>query len=167
MAVCRKRSTTRVPAALSISYLIGSPPIGTSMMTFTSRGGLLPIAMASMRMKTCFALVPIYRVSRIRETDPRSPVRASAGDAAGVVHAPSRALSAGVSCVARARGELSRFVLHARACYRGHAPADPPLRLRCGDPVLRHSRGAARTRAHGDVRGGRRAAAAAARRWRE
>src|SRR5262245_1801708 len=50
MAVCRKRSTTKVPAALSISYLIGSPPIGTSMMTLTSSGGLWPIAMASRRM---------------------------------------------------------------------------------------------------------------------
>src|SRR5215207_8414658 len=50
MAVYRKRSTTSVPAALSISYLIGSPPIGTSMTTFTSCGGFLPIGMASMRM---------------------------------------------------------------------------------------------------------------------
>src|SRR6476620_3613100 len=50
MGVCRKRSTTSVPAALSISYLIGSPPIGTSTMTFTSSGGLMPMAMASMRM---------------------------------------------------------------------------------------------------------------------
>src|SRR5215510_6776674 len=50
MAVCRKRSTTKVPAALSISYLIGSPPIGASMMTLTSSGGLWPIAMASRRM---------------------------------------------------------------------------------------------------------------------
>ena len=32
----RKQSTTRVPAFLSISYLIGSPPIGTSMITLTS-----------------------------------------------------------------------------------------------------------------------------------
>jgi hypothetical protein len=39
-----------VPAALSISYLIGSPPIGTSTMTFTSCGGFVPIGMASMRM---------------------------------------------------------------------------------------------------------------------
>src|SRR6478735_5303471 len=50
MGVCRKRSTTSVPAALSISYLIGSPPIGTSMMTLTSSGGLKPILMASRRM---------------------------------------------------------------------------------------------------------------------
>src|SRR5580765_2742791 len=51
MEVCRKRSTKRVPASLSISYLIGSPPTGTSMMTLTSCGGFLPIEMASMRME--------------------------------------------------------------------------------------------------------------------
>src|SRR6516165_6645374 len=45
-----KRSTTSVPASLSISYLIGSPPTGTSMMTLTSRGGSIPIETASMRM---------------------------------------------------------------------------------------------------------------------
>src|SRR5450755_2839895 len=50
MAVWRNRSTTSVPASLSISYLIGSPPTGTSMMTLTSRGGSIPIEMASMRM---------------------------------------------------------------------------------------------------------------------
>src|SRR5215216_7676207 len=51
MAVYRNLSTTRVPASLSISYLIGSPPTGTSMMTLTSCGGFLPIEMASMRME--------------------------------------------------------------------------------------------------------------------
>jgi hypothetical protein len=30
--------------------LMGSPPTGTSMMTFTSRGGSIPIEMASIRM---------------------------------------------------------------------------------------------------------------------
>src|SRR3954463_2424182 len=50
MAVYRNRSTTSVPASLSISYLIGSPPTGTSMITLTSCGGLLPVEMASMRM---------------------------------------------------------------------------------------------------------------------
>jgi hypothetical protein len=39
-----------VPAALSISYLIGSPPTGTSMMTLISWGGFLPMEMASTRM---------------------------------------------------------------------------------------------------------------------
>src|SRR5215471_20393058 len=47
MAVCRKRSTTSVPARLSISYLIGSPPIGTSTITLTSSGGWWPMEMAS------------------------------------------------------------------------------------------------------------------------
>src|ERR1043165_7517961 len=50
MEVCRKRSTNNVPTSLSISYLIGSPPTGTSMMTLTSSGGLLPMGIASMRM---------------------------------------------------------------------------------------------------------------------
>ncbi len=36
-----------VPASLSISYLIGSPPIGTSTTTLMSSGGFLPMAMAS------------------------------------------------------------------------------------------------------------------------
>src|SRR4029079_1082431 len=49
MAVWRKRSTTSVPAALSISYLIGSPPIGTSITTLTSSAGGTPSAMASGR----------------------------------------------------------------------------------------------------------------------
>jgi len=31
--------------------LMGSPPIGTSTMTFTSSGGLFPILIASIRMK--------------------------------------------------------------------------------------------------------------------
>jgi hypothetical protein len=38
-----KRSTTNIPAFLSISYFMGSPPIGTSMIAFTSSGGSLPI----------------------------------------------------------------------------------------------------------------------------
>jgi len=37
---------------------MGSPPIGTSMMTFTSCGGFLPIAMASMRMKDLLCRKP-------------------------------------------------------------------------------------------------------------
>src|SRR5687767_14957315 len=50
MAVYRNRSTIRAPEALSISYLIGSPPTGTSTMTFTSFGGSRPIATASRRI---------------------------------------------------------------------------------------------------------------------
>jgi len=107
IGVCRKRSTTSVPAALSISYLIGSPPIGTSMMTFTSSGGFWPILMASMRMRPCFAFDPIYRVSSFGETDPRSSRRTHTGGAAPMVHAPGRALSARIPGIARARRELS------------------------------------------------------------
>src|SRR5919199_286602 len=54
MDVYRKRSTTSVPAALSISYLMGSPPIGTSMTTLTSWGGFRPTGMASRRMSGSF-----------------------------------------------------------------------------------------------------------------
>src|SRR5262245_20440714 len=39
-----------VPAALSISYLTGSPPTGTSTITLTSWGGLWPIGTASTRI---------------------------------------------------------------------------------------------------------------------
>src|SRR5215471_4435528 len=70
MAVCRKRSTTNVPAALSISYLIGSPPIGTSMMTLTSSGGLWPIAMASRRI----LLSKLRLVWRFRRPDHSWPL---------------------------------------------------------------------------------------------
>src|SRR5580692_9354878 len=50
MDVYKKRSTTSAPDALSISYLIGSPPTGTSTTTFTSRGVSRPIEMASRRI---------------------------------------------------------------------------------------------------------------------
>src|SRR3569833_791759 len=50
MAVYRKRSTTSAPEALSSSYLMGSPPIGTSMMTLTSWGTFFPIGISSIRM---------------------------------------------------------------------------------------------------------------------
>src|SRR5271157_3210931 len=46
MGVYRKRSTTSAPLSLSISYLIGSPPIGTSITTLTSSGAFLPIRTA-------------------------------------------------------------------------------------------------------------------------
>ena len=36
------------------------------------------------------------------------------------------------------RRQRPRSLLHAEACRRGDAAADPALRLRCGDPVLRH-----------------------------
>ena len=50
---------------------------------------------------------------------------------------------------------LPRPLLHAGACRRGDAAADPPLRLRCGDPVLRHPGGARRARPDGPLRRGR------------
>src|SRR5208337_714980 len=43
--------TTSVPEALSNSYLIGSPPSGTSVTTLTSSGGFVPIFIASRRIK--------------------------------------------------------------------------------------------------------------------
>src|SRR3954470_20980649 len=39
-----------MPAALSNSYLMGSPPIGTSISTLTSCGGFAPTLMESNRM---------------------------------------------------------------------------------------------------------------------
>ena len=99
-----------------------------------------------------------------RETCSRRPGAPSAGDAAGVVHAPGRTLSAGVSRTARQGRRLPRPVLHARMGDRSDLAADPALRLRCRDPVLRHSGRAARARPHSDVRSGRRTAARAARR---
>src|SRR3546814_10716695 len=44
------RSTNSAPLALSNSYLTGSPPIGTSMMTLRLSGGLSPMGMRSMFM---------------------------------------------------------------------------------------------------------------------
>src|SRR4051812_1366574 len=51
MAVYRKRSTMSAPDSLSISYLIGSPPTGTSTITFTSFGGSLPMDTDSRRIQ--------------------------------------------------------------------------------------------------------------------
>src|SRR3546814_3267826 len=42
------RSTQRAPDFLSNSYLTGSPPTGTSMMTLTLSGGLSPMGIRSM-----------------------------------------------------------------------------------------------------------------------
>ena len=56
MEVYKKRSTKSAPDFLSISYLMGSPPTGTSIMTFTSSGGLVPIGIASR-----FNLVPLLK----------------------------------------------------------------------------------------------------------
>src|SRR5690606_41510210 len=48
------RSTNSAPLALSNSYLTGSPPVGTSMMTFRLSGGLSPTGMCSICMDARF-----------------------------------------------------------------------------------------------------------------
>ena len=64
--------------------------------------------------------------------------------AADLADAPGRALSAGISGAAgRKPASFLELCLDAGACGRGHAAADPALRLRCGDPVLRYPGGAA------------------------
>ena len=60
----------------------------------------------------------------------------------------------------RAQGrQLPRALLHARARRRGDAAADPPLRLRRGDPLRRHPAGAAGARRRPRLRRGRGSAA--------
>src|ERR1700744_6339184 len=51
MAVCRNRSTTIAPDALSSSYFTGVPPTGISMIACRSEGGFRPalILVTSMR----------------------------------------------------------------------------------------------------------------------
>ena len=59
--------------------------------------------------------------------------------AAGLADAAGRPLSAGISRAAGKGRRLSRSHLHAGARGRGDAAADPPVRLRCRDPVLGYS----------------------------
>ena len=81
------------------------------------------------------------RSTRTTSDMPHLPAGSGRRDAArpsDLADAPGRTLSAGVS---RAPGEgrqLPRPLLQSGAGRRGHAAADPALRLRCGDPVLRH-----------------------------
>ena len=62
------------------------------------------------------------------------------------------------------KGGFLELVYDPRGRGRDHAPADPPLRLRRRDPVLRHPDRAARARPGSALRG-RRGAAACRRRW--
>ena len=78
-----------------------------------------------------------------------------AGGAAGLADAPGGALSARISRAAGREGRVPRAGLRQRGRGRGHAPADPPLRVRRRDPVLRHP-DRARTR-WGRICGSRRA----------
>ena len=77
------------------------------------------------------------RMSR-RRTDDAGAGRRGAGRASRLADAPGRPLPARVPRHARPGGQLPRPLLHARARPRGHAPADPPLRLRRGHPLRRH-----------------------------
>ena len=82
--------------------------------------------------------------------------------AAGLADAPGRALPARISRAAGREGRLPRAGLRQRRRGRDHAPADPPLRLRRRDPVLRHPDRAPRAGPGSGVRGRRRPAAVAA-----
>src|SRR5207245_1710515 len=67
------RSTNRAPDFLSNSYLTGSPPTGTSMMTLRLSGGLSPAGMRSM-----FMMGRAYRPDgRPREEDSGCAARVS------------------------------------------------------------------------------------------
>src|SRR5690606_6381988 len=65
------------------------------------------------------------------------------GPAADLDDASGRTLPARIPARAGAGGQLSRSLLQSRPGGGGYASADPSLRLRCGDPVFRHSGGAA------------------------
>ncbi len=65
--------------------------------------------------------------------------------AADLDHAAGRTLPAGISQARKQAGSFPRSLLHAGAGRGGDPAADPPVRLRRGDPVLRHS-GHSRTR---------------------
>ena len=64
--------------------------------------------------------------------------------------------------LARQGRRLSRSLLHAGLCRRGHAAADPPLRLRRRDHLLGHPGHSLCARPRGAVRGRRRPAARSA-----
>ena len=81
--------------------------------------------------------------------------RGDPGAASRLADAASRALSAGVSGGPGQGGLLSRPLLQSGAGGRGHPPADPALRLRCGDHLLGHPRGAVGARPAGPLRRGR------------
>src|SRR6476619_3676058 len=55
-----------MPDALSISYLIGSPPIGTSMMTLTSCGGFTPTGIFARSMRPLPAASAIHHLPQPR-----------------------------------------------------------------------------------------------------
>ena len=104
----------------------------------------------------------------VSERPSKPSLRVLAGEAvwppADLAHAPGRALPAGISrSVAREGRILPRSLLHAGARRGGDPAADPALRLRRGDPVLRHPRRPARARPGGALRRGRGAAARAGR----
>ncbi len=92
-----------------------------------------------------------------------SSCRPAAAGAAGLDDASGRPLSAGIPRGPRQGWRLSRSLLHAGVRRRSHAAADPPLRLRRRDHLLRHSGRAPRARPRGEVRGRRRPAARPAR----
>src|SRR5258708_2921976 len=136
MAVYRNRSTTSVPASLSISYLIGSPPTGTSMMTLTSRGGSIPIEMASMRMDGSAGRVEVKSWIRTR----RGP-----GPVSRRFETPRNSMGPGEGdLVERLGPDLVAEHQHADAAALADraipplraAPVDQLLQLRAGNDAL-------------------------------
>ncbi len=92
------------------------------------------------------------------QDDPARARRRNPGGSADLDDAPGRPLPAGIPRHAREGRRLPVPLLHARPRGRGHAPADPALWLRCGDPLRRHPAGAAGAWRRSLVRTGRRAA---------
>src|ERR1700740_963484 len=73
MGVCKMRSTNSAPDALSNSYFTGSPPTGTSMMTFRLSGGVSPVGIRSISMARpsprpcCAATAPLRNSAPLRQ----------------------------------------------------------------------------------------------------
>src|SRR3954452_5036488 len=152
MAVYRNRSTTSVPASLSISYLIGSPPTGTSTMTLTSRGGSTPMEMASIRMsRSAACLIEPWKRKHAAPGAKPCPFRAFGSVAPGEGdlverlgpellrgardHAAAECaikLGRGVVVGERPNHHALKSALHQIApCGGEQSPADPePLKLR-------------------------------------
>src|ERR1700722_2483651 len=82
----------------------------------------------------------IVSLSEHDQAIPRSSVRPQASGTADLDDAAGRSLSAGIPGVAGESGRFSRSVLHAGIRRRSDPSADPSLRLRRRDHLLRYSR---------------------------
>src|SRR5688572_27811997 len=97
-----------------------------------------------------------------RQAPDPGPERRSTEEPTDLAHAPSRALSAGVSWDPGGGGLVPGPLLQPGPGNRGDAAADPALRLRRGDPVLRHPGGGGRPGPEGELPRRARAGARAA-----